>query len=146
MERFIPIYTKAGAKLPRATKADPDTIKSLRGKGIVLAPMSADNSPWLRKFGEVSTAFASGWMQIRGTRRRRSLDRGFVLSDHADWDGLLTTIKATGAENIWVTHGYTSQLVRWLRESGLNAEVIETRFKSEAEEDGGENSAETTSN
>ena len=146
VERFIPIYTKAGAKLPPATKADPDTIKSLRGKGIVLAPMSADNSPWLRKFGEVSTAFASGWMQIRGTRRRRSLDRGFVLSDHADWDGLLTTIKATGAENIWVTHGYTSQLVRWLRESGLNAEVIETRFKSEAEEDGGENSVETTSN
>ena len=137
VERFIPIYTEAGAKLPAATKADSDSIKALRGKAIVLAPMSADNSPWLRKFGEVSTAFASGWMQIRGTRRRRSLDRGFVLSDHADWDGLLTTINATGAENVWVTHGYTAQLVRWLRECGLNAEVIETRFQS-GEEDSGD--------
>ncbi len=136
-ERFIPIYTEAGAKLPPATKAESDIIKSLRGKGIVLAPASTDNSPWMRKFGEVSTAFASGWMQIRGTRRRRSLDRGFVLSDHADWDGLLATIRATEAENIWVTHGYTVQLVRWLRESGLNAEVIETHFQS-GQEDGGD--------
>lgn len=136
MKPFMPIYKDAGVKLPTPSELDSDSIKSLRRKGIVLAPMSADNSPWLRKFGEISSGFASGWMQVRGARRRRSLDRGFVLSDHADWDGLLTSIKATGAENIWVTHGYTASLVRWLQESGLNAEVLETRFQSGAEDGG----------
>jgi len=138
MERFIPCYESAGVKFPPVAHADAEAIKGLRGKALVLAPGSADNSPWLRKFGEVATAFASGWMQIRGTRRRRSLDRGFVLSDHADWDGLLATIRATGAENIWVTHGYTAPLVRWLRENGWNAGVIETRFQGEAGDERGD--------
>ncbi|MEP6662063.1 MAG: ligase-associated DNA damage response exonuclease [Verrucomicrobiota bacterium] len=135
VDKFLPAYREAGAKFPATEKVDSEKIKSLKGKGFVLAPTSADNSPWMRKFGDVSTAFASGWMQIRGTRRRRSLDRGFVLSDHADWDGLLKTISATGAENIWVTHGYTAQLVRWLREQGLNSEILETRFRVETEDE-----------
>ena len=103
-------------------------IKPARGRALVIAPGSPDDSPWLRKFGERSTAFASGWMQVRGPRRRRSLDRGFALSDHAAWDGLLASISATGAERIWATHGYTAPLVRWLREMGKNAEAIATRF------------------
>lgn len=134
IERFMPAYRDAGVKLPVTQKADAAAVKQANGRGIVLAPMSADNTPWLRKFGEVSTAFASGWMQIRGTRRRRSLDRGFVLSDHADWRGLLDTIDATGAENIWATHGYTAPLVRWLREHGKNADAIETHFSADLEE------------
>ncbi|HWF19286.1 MAG TPA: DNA ligase-associated DEXH box helicase, partial [Verrucomicrobiae bacterium] len=85
-----------------------------------------------------------GWMQIRGTRRRRSLDRGFVLSDHADWTGLLETIDATGAETVWATHGYTAQLARWLREHGRNAEAIETRFQGEVEEEEAERTGEET--
>jgi putative mRNA 3-end processing factor len=113
-------------------------VKKAGGKSFVLAPRSADNTPWLRKFGEVSTACASGWMQVRGARRRRSLDRGFVLSDHADWDGLRETIKATGAEKIWVTHGYTHPFSRWLREAGWQADAVETRF-DEALEDESEN-------
>jgi putative mRNA 3-end processing factor len=112
-----------------------ELARQAEGRSLVLAPTSADNTPWLRKFGEVSTAFASGWMQIRGTRRRRSLDRGFVLSDHADWQGLLNTIHATGAETIWVTHGYTTSLVRWLREHGQSAEALETRFRGELEDE-----------
>ena len=68
---------------------------------------------------------ASGWMRIRGTRRRRALDRGFVLSDHADWPGLLRAIDATGAENVWVTHGYRAPLARWLAEHGTRAEAID---------------------
>lgn len=134
-EKFIPAYESAGAKFPPVQKAIADTVKNQRGQGFVLAPTSADNTPWLRKFGDVSTAFASGWMQIRGSRRRRALDRGFVLSDHADWDGLLKAIDATGAENVWVTHGYTGPLVRWLRERGKNAEAIKTFFESAREDD-----------
>jgi putative mRNA 3-end processing factor len=133
-EKFLPDYERAGAKFPAVTKAETDFVKEAP-RGLVLAPMSADNTPWLRKFGEVSTAFASGWMQIRGSRRRRSLDRGFILSDHADWAGLRQTIQATGAENVLVTHGYTSQLVRWLNENGHPAAVLETKFHGEAEED-----------
>ncbi len=135
-EKFIPAYEQAGAKFPPIQKATAENVKKLNGQGFVLAPTSADNTPWLRKFGDVSTAFASGWMQVRGTRRHRSLDRGFVLSDHADWDGLLKTIEATGAENIWVTHGYTRPVVRWLREKGKQALAIKTHFESEAEDDG----------
>ncbi|MEO5802020.1 MAG: ligase-associated DNA damage response exonuclease [Verrucomicrobiota bacterium] len=134
--RFLPAYEQVGIKLPPTERADSGKIKAARGNSFVLAPPSADNSPWLRKFGDISTAFASGWMQIRGTRRRRSLDRGFVLSDHADWDGLLETIKATGAETIWATHGYTTPLVKWLRENGKNAEAIPTHFKGENEDEG----------
>jgi len=90
----------------------------------------------MRRFGEVSTGFASGWMRIRGARRRRSLDRGFVLSDHADWPSLLQTIEATGASRIWVTHGYRSTLVRWLQEKGLEALAIDTRFEGQEDETG----------
>ena len=76
-------------------------------RAIVVAPPSADGSTWTRRFGPHATAFASGWMLVRGARRRRSLDRGFPLSDHVDWPGLLEAIEATGAERVWVTHGYT---------------------------------------
>ena len=102
---------------------------------MVIAPPSAAGSPWVRKFGSASTAIASGWMQIRGARRRRAVDRGFPLSDHADWNGLLSAIAATGAEQVWVTHGYTSVMVRWLTEHGLSARAIATRFEGELERD-----------
>ena len=74
---------------------------------------------------------ASGWMQIRGTRRRRSMDAGFILSDHVDWADLMQTIHETEAENIWVTHGYSDVVVRYLREQGFNAKVVETEFTGE---------------
>src|SRR5215213_8235902 len=70
------------------------------GRALVIAPPGATASPWVRKFGQVSTALASGWMQIRGTRRRKAVDRGFALSDHADWNGLNSTIAASGAEEV----------------------------------------------
>ena len=132
-ERFLPAYRQAGVTFPATAKSDAQNVRSAGGAGLVLAPVSADNSPWLRKFGELSVAFASGWMQLRGPRRRRALDRGFVLSDHADWDGLNQTIQATGAELVWVTHGYTSQLVRYLRETGRRADAVDTRFEGELE-------------
>ena len=88
--------------------------------------------------GEISTGFASGWMQLRAMRRRQSLDRGFVMSDHADWNGLVSAIRATGAERVLVTHGYTEPMVRWLGENGWAAESLATRFEGEPREAKGE--------
>src|SRR5205823_15091352 len=84
------------------------------------------------RFEPYRTAFASGWMAIRGTRRRRNFGRGFVLSDHADWDELNRAIDASGASEIRVTHGYRDELARWLNERGRMARGMETPFEGEA--------------
>jgi putative mRNA 3-end processing factor len=129
VRRFVDTYVQLGIKLPVVHYADTEATRNHRGQAFVVAPPAAAASAgWLRKFGPSSLAFASGWMQIRGARRRRAVDRGFVLSDHADWDGLLDTIAATGAERIGVTHGYTNILVRYLREQGLDAFVMPARY------------------
>ncbi|WP_090215521.1 ligase-associated DNA damage response exonuclease [Litoreibacter janthinus] len=121
-----------GLRLPETIRVTPETdLKALRG-ALVLATPSAMNNTWVRRFGQASTAFASGWMSMRGHRRRRSADRGFVMSDHADWDGLNAAIKATGAERVFVTHGYTSQFSRWLTEQGYDAGVVETEYEGES--------------
>jgi putative mRNA 3-end processing factor len=102
---------------------------------LVIAPPSAFGSPWMRRFGDTGTAFASGWMRVRGNRRWRGFERGFVLSDHVDWPGLLRTIEATGARRVLATHGYADALARYLREIGLSAEPLETRFGGGVEDD-----------
>jgi putative mRNA 3-end processing factor len=128
-------YRDAGVALA-PTRYVGDTADDTDWRGaLILAPPSSLGSPWVRRFGPVSTGFVSGWMRIRGARRRRSLDRGFVLSDHADWAGLNSAIAATGAESVWVTHGYRAPLVQWLHEKGYNAQAVETRFE-DAEEEG----------
>ena len=88
---------------------------------------------WMRRFRDHSSAFASGWMRIRGARRRRAYDRGFALSDHADWDALLRTVADAGAERVFVTHGYTRALARALVESGLDAAPWQTHYEGEPE-------------
>ena len=95
---------------------------------IVLAPPSALSTSWVKKFGKISTGYASGWMAIRGIKRRRAADKGFVISDHADWNGLNLVIKETEAEKIFVTHGYTDSFSKWLQFKGLNASVVKTEF------------------
>ncbi len=107
--------------------------KSFAGE-LIIAPPSAFGSPWLRRFGDASTGFASGWMRVRRHRRRRGFDRGFVLSDHVDWPALLRTIEQTGAKRVLATHGYSDSLARYLREIGLAAEPLETLFGDEVEE------------
>jgi putative mRNA 3-end processing factor len=131
--RFLPHYKEAGVEFPPFAPLTRATLEDARGRALILAPPMAARGPWLRSLGEVSTAFASGWMLLRGTRRRAGLDRGFVLSDHADWSGLLHTIRDTGAERILVTHGYIEPLVRWLRENGIKADPLETRFVGEGD-------------
>ncbi|MGY9046702.1 mRNA 3-end processing factor [Puniceibacterium antarcticum] len=117
-----------GYTLPDTQQVTPDLrIKDHPG-ALVIAPPAALGTPWARKLGASSTGFASGWMRLRGVRRRRAADRGFVLSDHADWDGLLSAIRTTGAENIYATHGYTDIFARALTEMGWNAQVVPTQF------------------
>ena len=120
-------YRDSGVALPATslvTETDPADLR----RALVLAPPSTQGSAWLKRFGEHSDAFASGWMQLRGARRRRGLDRGFVLSDHADWPGLLEAISATGAPRVIVTHGYVDPLVRYLGEQGWEAGAFKTEY------------------
>lgn len=101
---------------------------------LIIAPPSAAGTPWMRRFGtgnQFDTGFASGWMRIRGIRRRRGYDRGFVISDHADWPGLLDTVERTGAKRILTTHGYSEALARHLAERGLQTSVIRTQYGEE---------------
>ena len=121
-------YRAAGVQLPETQMVTEVKDKADLRRCLVVCPPSAAASPWLRRFGAAQTAFASGWMQVRGNRRRGGYDRGFVLSDHADWPGLLEAIGATGAARVIVTHGSAGVMVRYLRERGLRAEAFETEY------------------
>jgi len=121
-------YRAASVALPATQLVTEVSDPSVLRRCLVIAPPSAQRSPWLRRFGDLSDAFASGWMQVRGARRRRSVDRGFVLSDHADWPGLLRVIAATGASRVIVTHGFESAMVRWLGEHGYDAGAFATEY------------------
>lgn len=121
-------YRDAGVELPSTRMVTEVKDKADLRRALVVCPPSAAASPWMRRFGDAQTAFASGWMQVRGNRRRGGYDRGFVLSDHADWPGLLWAIEATGASRIIVTHGSAAIMVRHLRERGWQAEAFETEY------------------
>ncbi|MBT54968.1 MAG: DNA ligase-associated DEXH box helicase [Mameliella sp.] len=127
------ILRAQGYALPDTIPVTPDTDTKSHKGALILAPPSALGSTWARRFGPASTGFASGWMRLRGIRRRRAMDRGFVVSDHADWPGLHQAIKATGAEKIFTTHGYTDIFARWLKAQGYDAEVVPTEFGTEEE-------------
>jgi len=145
VERMTAVYRAAGVVLPPTTHAGAVDRRTDWSRAIIVAPPSAGGSVWTRRFRPQSTAFASGWMLIRGTRRRRSLDRGFPLSDHVDWPALMAAVEATGATRVWVTHGFTAPVVRWLRERGLDAQAVQTRFEGEQDDDatGGDESGAT---
>jgi putative mRNA 3-end processing factor len=134
VERMNAVYRASGVTLPETVYTGMVEKRHDWAGAIVLAPASARGSPWIRRFGDCSTAFASGWMQIRGARRRRSVDRGFALSDHADWPTLLDVIKTSGASRILVTHGFVDPLVGWLLEHGWNAAPLHTEFRGELDE------------
>jgi putative mRNA 3-end processing factor len=128
-------YRAAGVALPPTQYAGSVTDKAMLKRALVVAPPSVQNSAWLKRFGDFSDAFASGWMQLRGARRRHGVDRGFVLSDHADWPGLQRAIAATGAGRVIVTHGYEAVMVRWLQEQGLAAGAFQTEYGDDALDD-----------
>jgi putative mRNA 3-end processing factor len=124
-------YRASGLRLPATQRVSELPRGHDFSRALIVAPPSAQSTPWLKRFGDYADAFASGWMQIRGVRRRRAVDRGFALSDHADWPGLLSAIAATGAERVYVTHGYSEPLVRWLCEHGIDSQTLSTKFTGE---------------
>lgn len=127
------LLTADGLVLPPSQRVLPTMPKSDFAGAIIVAPPSAVGTPWLKKFEPYSIGICSGWMQLRGTRRRKGVDRGFVLSDHADWPGLNEAVKATGAENVYVTHGYKSVFARWLREKNqIRAVEVDTLYEGES--------------
>jgi putative mRNA 3-end processing factor len=131
MTGLVEAYRRAGvAMLPTVPVAESARGRDFAGE-LILAPPSALGAPWMRRFGDAATGFASGWMQVRGHRRRRGYDRGFVLSDHADWPGLLATVRDSGARRIIAMHGDGEPLVRHLRERGLAAECLGVALERE---------------
>jgi len=128
---FLPHYAAAGRRLPAWEKGEAGRAVELKGRALVVASPAVLETPWMRRWAPYATSFASGWMAVRGQRRRSGVDRGWVLSDHADWAGLHAAIAATGAERIGVTHGSTATMVRWLREQGRDAFAVPTRFSGE---------------
>ncbi len=132
IERINRAYEAAGVVLPASAKVADAPAGTDWSQALILAPPSARGSRWLHRFDPLSTAFASGWMALRGPRRRANLDRGFTLSDHADWPALNAAIAAASPSEVWVTHGYRDELVRWLTERGRPARALETRYEGEA--------------
>jgi putative mRNA 3-end processing factor len=123
-------YRRAGVKMLPTEPVIREKKAEYRG-ALVIAPPSAAGTPWMRRFGDASTGFCSGWMRIRGARRRRGYDRGFVLSDHADWPALIRTIEESRAQKVLLTHGYSDALVRYLRERGVDAAALRTAYGDE---------------
>lgn len=119
---------------PETTRVTRDTTKKEINGNLVLAPPSAHGGTWIRKMVPYVTASASGWMTFRGARRRRAIDKGFVMSDHCDWDGLLNSIEATGCEKVICTHGYTDIFSKYLREIGYDARTEATQYDGETDD------------
>jgi putative mRNA 3-end processing factor len=117
-----------GISLPQTVVAGGSIDHAAYKRALVIAPPSAVSGDWARRFGDHQTAAASGWLQLRNMQNRRACDQGFVISDHADWNGLLSAINGTGAENIYVTHGYTDIFARYLNENGRRAWAVPNKI------------------
>ena len=129
----VEVYRSAGIEM-LPTRPVSETAKGAEFAGeLVLAPPSAAGSSWMRRFRRAQTGFASGWMRLRGNRRRRNYDRGFVVSDHADWPDLMRTVRDTGARRVIATHGNTDALLRALNEAGIRGEAFSTQYGEGAE-------------
>ncbi len=126
---------KAGWQLPEVKRITPEMNRSTFKTDVILAPPSAEQSPWMNRFSPYSVGVCSGWMQVRGHARRRNVDAGFAMSDHADWRGLILVVHACGAKKVFVTHGFQSAFSRYLNETGIEAAEVKTEFGDEKELD-----------
>lgn len=131
VEAGVRVYREVGIPMLATQPVSEQARKADFAGQLVLAPPSAAGSPWIRRFRHAQLGFASGWMRIRGNRRRKNYDRGFVISDHSDWPALLQTIEETGAKQVIATHGRTDAIVRHLQEKGIAARSFETSYESE---------------
>lgn len=128
------LLREQGWPLPRIQRILPDTPAAAYKNKLVIGPPSAADTTWMRRFNPYSLGVCSGWMQVRGHMRRRNADAGFVLSDHAGWNGLLESVSATGAEKVYTTHGFSSAFARYLTENGIPAEEVKTAYGDVEEE------------
>jgi putative mRNA 3-end processing factor len=128
-------FLKAGVQLPDTIRITPELKKEALQQGIVIVPPAMAEGKWIKTLQQAATGVCSGWMQVRAGRRWRSADAGFALSDHADWPGLLSAIKATGAEKVFVTHGFTATFSKYLNEIGIASEEVKTQYGNEEEEE-----------
>ena len=131
IEAVLNVMRNQGVSLKNTIPVNEHLTRADLLSGVIIAPPAVQNSNWLKKFEPIRNGVVSGWMALRGARRRRNADKGFVLSDHADWEGLNEAISQTGAENVFVTHGYTDILSKWLIDKGLNAHPLETNFEGD---------------
>lgn len=138
---MVEAHRAEGVPLPPTLPATKELAKDHRGQALVIAPESAFGTPWVRSFGPAEFAAASGWMRVRGIRRRQSLDRGFVLSDHVDWPGLNEAVAASGCEEVGLTHGFVEPAARWFAERGLRTRIWSTRFAASAQDAQAEDTA-----
>lgn len=134
VENVTEVLRAQGLTLPPTLRITPDMTAQTHPGALVIAPPGAEGTAWAGRFAGAVTAFASGWMALRGIRRRRGEGAGFVLSDHADWPGLNDAIRETGASRVYVTHGYTAPFRRWLAEQGYEAHTVETGWQGEVAE------------
>ena len=125
-------YAKAGLSWENVFKVPTEKEEKLKG-AMVLCPPSAVGSPWVKRVAPKKVAFASGWMRLRGNRRRKGYERGFVISDHADWPSLLRTVEETGCKKVLFTHGHTDAIVKYLTENGMAAFDLKMPFEVEGE-------------
>lgn len=128
-------FIKAGVNLPETIRITPELKKETLQQGIVIVPPVMAEGKWIKTLQQAATGVCSGWMQVRAGRRWRSADAGFALSDHADWPGLLDAIKATEAEKVFVTHGFTATFSKYLNEIGIASEEVKTQYGNEEEEE-----------
>lgn len=122
------VIKNSGIKLPNADLWQATTNKNDLQNNIVIVPPALIGSHMIKRIPNAAIALCSGWMQIRGHRRWQAVDAGFVVSDHADWNGLITAVKATDAEQVYVTHGYQETFSRYLNEIGISAAEVKTEY------------------
>ncbi|RJF68554.1 ligase-associated DNA damage response exonuclease [Rhodopseudomonas palustris] len=142
MEKITHYYAENGVPLGELRPVKGVKKAELAGT-ITLAPPSATSDLWTRRFPDPLTAFASGWMRVRARARQRGVELPLVISDHADWDGLTATIAATGAGEVWVTHGQEDALVHWCQSKGLAARPLDLVGYGDEDEDVGMPAAES---
>ena len=128
-------FRKAGVELPDTIRITPEIKKETLQQGIVIVPPALAEGRWIKNLQSAATGVCSGWMQVRASRRWRSADAGFALSDHTDWPGLLSAINDTGAEKVFVTHGFTATFSKYLNEIGIASEEVKTQYGNEEEEE-----------
>jgi putative mRNA 3-end processing factor len=131
VEQINEVLRGQGVFLPSTKQLDKNVSKVEIKGALIIAPPAAAGSVWLKPLAPFELGMASGWMSIRGARRRRAVDVGFALSDHADWPGLNAAIEATGAQTVYATHGYSDILAQWLQSKGMDGRVVETAFGTE---------------